>query len=537
MFKKLSIAIGVLGIAALCGGLAACSGDKPVLENYDVLVRYDANGGVYENRSGVSVADGFKFADYTADGEGTYRFKLSDPTSSARKKPVRLTKDESFFAGWYRSREIVLDSENKIRDASGRLLAEKDGNYCVVNEKGEFLDADGNVLIERSGEYYVVGTDDKSTPYISEPVYKYDGYWDFSKDTFECTAEGERELTLYAGWVPYYTFEYYVKQDNVWTKYGETNFDYKTTNEEGSKSSDYDTIWVPDWANGVMEHKHPYASSGSFDFPKIEGTTFVAAYTDEACTQKIEDSFTHPGTLDVAHAQAVNSVQKIYVEVENLVRYRIQTAEQLIANPNVNGYYTILNDLDFENKAWPSLFISSEFKGEFTAEEGKTCKISNAVATCSTAGEYCGLFGKLDKDAKVGGITFDNVTLKIVKTSVRQTGSIGAFAGEIEEGASVSQIQINGALMLGQIDPSRCTVNMLVGSGSKSGISVGDAGIVLKVFGEQLGTGDNKYYKFTLDKDLTDVDAEGNVSLVLAEGDDKTKLDKEIYDIKKFGGI
>lgn len=532
MIKKLAILLGVAGLAALCAGLAACKKEQTELDKYDVLVYYDANGGGFQNRDDVSLADGFNFSDYEADENGNYHFKLTEPTSSSRKNKVSLTKSQSFFAGWYKTRTMIVEDDGSIKDSSGRLIKEDDGKYYVVDEEGNYLDANGKVLIKRNGEYYVINTNDKGKRVLTDPVYKYDDYWDFENDTFECSKNGVRKLTLYAGWVPYYTFEYYYQNNGQWVKYGETYFDYKTTNAENSKTYDYDTIWIPDWANGIMDHTHKYESSGTYTFPKLSGSTFIAAYSDEACTQKIESSFTHQGSLDVLHAEAIDRVQKIYVEFENVERYRIENAEQLKNNPNLNGYYTVLDDLDFSEYDWPSLFATGTFRGEFCAEDGKTVTISNAKASLDTTISYGGLFGRIANGAKISGITFTEATVTLAETRRNQTCSIGLFAGEVEEGASVSGVTVDGALVLGQVhNLSNCTVNMVVGSGSRNGVTVAGVGIKLQASGKsQIG-----YYSYTVDPENTTIDSDGNVTIAFLDNAN-SKRDNEIEDINTFGG-
>lgn len=538
MIKKLAILLGVAGLGALCAGLAACKKQQSELDKYDVLVYYDANGGSYTDGENVSMADGFKFSDYEADEDGNYHLKLTEPTSSDRSEQKFITKSQNFFAGWYKTRTLVTESDGSIKDSSGRLIKEEDGKYYVVNEDGNFLDEDGNVLIERDGKYYVVNTNDEKKREVSYPVYEYDGYWDFENDTLECSKSSERKLTLYAGWVPYYTFEYYYKENDEWTKYGETYFDYKTTHAPDSRTFDHDTIWVPQWGDVVMNHNHKFEITDTYIFPKLEGRTFVAAYTDEACTQKIESSFTHQGTLDVLHAVAVNRVQKIYVEFENVVRYRIKTAKQLADNPNLNGYYTILNDLDFSGTNWPALFATGNFNGEFLAEDGKTVTISNAKATLSSeTATYFGLFGKISKDAKVSGITFNDAVVTIKSTGRFQRCFVGTFAGEIEDGATVSSVTVGGNLILEKVNSlSKDTVNinMVVGSGSKEGVTVAGGGIKLQAAGEQqLGETLGSYvYLFLVDVAETTVSADGTVNIVFTS----IKKDNQIEDIITFGG-
>lgn len=571
MLKKLRIILGLLFIAALCAGLAACKAEGD-LDKYDVLVYYDANGGEYSSLSNVTVVDGFCFSDFTADDNGLYHFNLLEPTSSARPYVLSLTKTQSFRAGWYKTREVVKDEEGRILDSDGRILVERednDGNivYYVTNEEGYLLDEEGNALVYREkyhdedenkdydAGYYIVGKNSKSTPAISEPFYTYDDRWDFENDELICDPEegnlldkdgniiakksenGKYELRLYSGWVPYYYFYYYRQVDGEWVKYGETYFNYSIVEEENY--TDRNTIWTPDWNEGAMDHKHPYKYSSTYEFPGLSGHTFVAAYNDEACTDKIEGSTTHNGSLDIEHAAPIDRIQNIYVVFEEGVKFRIETAEQLAKNVNLNGQYTILDNLQFsDGMEWPSAFITGEFNGTFTPEDNKTVTITGAVARfASTTATHGGLFGHIGANAVIKNINFVNVILDITTgANNRQDSSLGLFSGEIEDGATVENITVGGIVKLGKIlrfdenSLNQCRVNLLVFGDNKNGVDLAASGIKLQVYCEDNSYGDNINYLFTVDPNATTVDNDGNVSFAFVDGSDD-QYDEPIYEI------
>ena len=63
---KFILALGCLSFA--CAGLAACGAKTKVEENqakgYKISVTYDANGGSFLNRQGVTIMDMFNPSDY-----------------------------------------------------------------------------------------------------------------------------------------------------------------------------------------------------------------------------------------------------------------------------------------------------------------------------------------------------------------------------------------------------------------------------------------------------------------------------------------
>ena len=168
---------------------------------YTVSVRFDANGGTFKG-SNSTVVDSFNPDESTV-------IKLLSPDDDRRGKnnKMEVSKPECMLAGWYASRTPI--DENDL-------------------SKG----------------------------------YTYSDRWDFNEDSItldenkEYTAN-EPVLTLYAAWIPYFTFEYYT-EDGV--KYAET--------------SGY-SITVPEWKTGD-------ATIDMGKFPKRDGYTLLSAYSDSA---------------------------------------------------------------------------------------------------------------------------------------------------------------------------------------------------------------------------------------------------------------
>ncbi|MCQ2399794.1 MAG: hypothetical protein MJ072_04740, partial [Clostridia bacterium] len=358
MNKKLKVIFGVLLLGVAVFSFSACTKLNPIEQHrkdgYDVSVTYDANGGKFLDRQNVSITDMFKSEDYT-DDTGACNIKLTSPTDLSRPSSaghITIQKAGYSLAGWY-------------LNCSPRLVDEK-----PVDERGRFVE-------EKEGVWYVA-----DTKTVSEPAYDYSDPWDFENDKFTVT-DDNKEMTLYAGWVPYYEFEYYYSTDDgaTWseTAFSTTKFDFVMANAVGSTSADRGTIWVPRWNDGAMNHTFTYSNGTKYNFPKVSGCTFLHAYTDNGCQNEITDNFVHQGSLDYENAKAINFVQKIFVTYETVERYKIESADQICSHPNLNGYYEIVEDLDFTGLSWPQAFVTGEFTGTFVGVGGEK-KFSNVSA-------------------------------------------------------------------------------------------------------------------------------------------------------------
>lgn len=128
-------------------------------ENYNVSVRYDANGGTFTTNTSV-IVDSFNIDDLKKNSDGEAEIALLSPDNSKRGNDAFTAVNSGYFlAGWYSER-----TENK--------------------------DSDGNVY------------------------YTYSGKWDFDKDLLEIDSSKEYlaqepVMTLYAAWIPLFEIEFY----------------------------------------------------------------------------------------------------------------------------------------------------------------------------------------------------------------------------------------------------------------------------------------------------------------------------------------
>ena len=522
MKKKTKILLG-LGCASLMAlGLGACAKATPIEdyqdEGYKITVRYDANGGSFMSRPGITIVDMFNPSDYQADGNGIVQIPLLEPTDSSRPtsgaEKIALTKPDHFFAGWYATRTV------KTKDGSPEELG-----GVPVDENGKEL-----VRVEKNENVSYVYADDTTKEAV--PAYTYSDYWDFENDRIEyALADTQiKEMTLYAGWLPYYEFEYYYQEDGVWTEFATTNFDYKTTNAEGSKTHDKDTIWIPTWENGAMKHTHDYENTETYEFPKMEGFTFSKAFTDPECTNQITGEFIHQGGLELETCVAVNPIQKIYVQFEKGERYRIETAKQLKDNANLKGIYEILADLDFsgEDAGWPTSFPTGKFEGQMYSSAGNKFTLSNISAKFMAETTSGGMFGSIGENAVVKDLVFENVTTDIAYANGRLTDfTFGAFAGSIAETANVSNVAFSGTLKIGTIKLDRTYTINLLATGNVAGIQAKE--LHLQVYGKKLINDYSYTVNFADPAEAVKIDANLNVTLLFVT---TYRTTQEIYNIQ-----
>ncbi len=518
MKKKICTILSLSCIAAACVFAAGCAEksavDKLREAGCKVFVTYNANGGKFIGTEKVYLLDGINPDDscWTKSDDGKTHIKLTDPTNKLRPTgttdKMTLTKTEYSLAGWYRNRELLKDEKGNALDEAGNVLTQKDEMYFLKLTNGDGSErkvtvCDGQYFYEGEASDGGIVKDTATNKYVYErskaeakiaemvtPAYSYSGYWDFATDEIEyAESDGEVSLTLYAGWVPYYQYYYYVKNDSdEWEKYGTTYFDYVLSSSGNEKYADQGEMYLPNWqgGNGAMNYSHTYIDKSTKEFPSIAGKTFKAAYADKECTQKYTDKITHNGTLDPATALPKDRIQNVYVEFYDEEMFKIETAEQLAANAKTNGSYEILNDLDFEKTTWPAVFTTGAFTGKmFSATDKKSVTLKNVKAQYSGTTANGGLFGLIAAGAQLKNLRFENVTMDFASVTCSETDTgYGLFSGNVDEAAQIKNVTVSGAkLRLGIIQlQSGYKINLLAG-GNASGITQ-EGETALEVYGE-----------------------------------------------------
>ena len=530
---KALLIVGSLG--ALCAGLAACSKKDTVLDEYNkqgyiIVVNYDGSGGKISGGSNVSIVDMFNPEKFEADENGYIHIKLREPTTrQSTADNITVERTDYELVGWYQDRQLVK------------------------NEKGEVVDEEGTALVEKNEKYYRVTIDSQGATVEEEaiPAYTFSKPWNFEKDRVDFkVGESGLDMTLYAAWIPKYSFEYYYEVEDEethqkeWTKFGTTTFNYieaqSIDRDDSTKITD--SVFVPDWSEGKMEHKY----SGKYTFPSVADMTFKAAYLDKECTEQITRSnpYRHPGSLNYDTAAPVNPVQKIYVEFDKGNYYRISSASEFAGIGDAAGYYTIINDtLDFncslkddkvsftsESILWPTSLMISTFTGKILSESGNALTFKNVGAQYNNRNTIGGLFGEIGKGAVIDEIVFENVIFDVKSATSTGGLSFGTFAGNIKDGATLESVTIGGQLRFWDVSVYGTRKINLVANCEKEEMQsrITNAGIVLTVCGERQS--DTEYYFSTIDPEKTSVDAQGNVTLAAAADDiDERYKNQQFY--------
>ena len=160
MRKKIKSVLFVLMTVATCAMMAGCASEKTPYEindsdNYNVSVKYDANGGYFTTNTSV-IVDSFN----VSDKSGETQIALISPDNEIRGNDAFTAVNNGYFlAGWYQKR----------------------------TETGK--DADGN------------------------PIYTYSDKWDFEKDTLKVDTSKNYSsenpvMTLYAAWIPMFEINF-----------------------------------------------------------------------------------------------------------------------------------------------------------------------------------------------------------------------------------------------------------------------------------------------------------------------------------------
>ena len=379
---------------------AGCGEENPYAvnnsENFTVSIRFDANGGSFTTTDTRAITDSYNIANMAVNAEGKVEIPLLDPSDKTRKDACTAAKDGYFLAGWYTQR-----TEN----------------------------ADG--------------------------TYTYSDAWDFTSDRVQVDPNGqysaeEPVLTLYAGWAPEFTVEYYDRADN--TLIGTYKF---------SPASGMD-VQIPEWdeETGALE---------MYKVPKRAGYTLQTISYDQEGLQIVDTpTITHPAVLDIASATVTNGTLKLYTSWKEGEWYRITSAQQFAKNFNPQGCYDILADLDFADVTWPTALMHGNFTGKIN---GNGHTISNVtLLQTDNSRLHTGLFGNLTEGAVVQDLTFDHVTLTI-KGGARVAGaSFGLLAGTISSDAQVTSVAVTESQLLIH---SRCyfafedyVIGLLCGTGN-----------------------------------------------------------------------
>lgn len=400
MKKRTKLIIGLIAACAGCCILAACSSDNSPYNEFAMpTVHYDPNGGQFASTDYVTMTDAYPVE------QAMSGILLIEPGDDKRGEKVwelsAVSRSGYFLAGWYRERSLRTDEAGNPLD--------EDGNLCSVSHKDQ--------------------------------GYVYSGRWNFDTDLFTVSSdwqyvEGEYTMTLYAAWIPEFSYEFYQETEDGWELY--SSYPFNPINLPGDLA-----ISLPSLdAEGV-------AMQYSASFPQADGKTFVAAYTDADKTEAAEDTFYHLGEVDLEHGVSVNGITKCYTTWKDGVWFNISTAEQFIANSRTDGCYEILADLDFTDLTWSAGLARGSFTGQIVGNGHSFSNIS--VMQTEVTQTYGGLFGRIAAEAVIKNVSFQNVTYVLASGSRVTPSNFGLFAGELALNATVENVSVTGTLQIGNI--------------------------------------------------------------------------------------
>ncbi len=413
--KLILLSCSLLVIAVL---LAACAKDASPYGGYNkngytVSVKFDANGGVFAPNTSVRV-DSYDLSKYTANAEGKKEIKLFDPNDAVRddQKYAAYLNETHYLAGWYTERTEVSDGNG--------------------------------------------GT-----------TYSYSGWWDFDTDRLALDADKEYSakepvITLYAAWVPKFSYEFYTVDEKTGaiTQVGEPMVIDPTTDKG---------LRLP----SLNEQTGKIGDAN--DFPTLSDKTYNKIYTDPELKNEVTGAVvTHSGSFDKATAQSSNPVMKLYCTTIDGLWFEVDTPDKIAKNAFANANFILKSDIDFSGKFWPSGLQTGNFTGSIDGN-GYTIKNVTVTQSNSSAANF-GLFGQLTESARIKNVTFDGIKIK-VNDGLRPNGAnLGILAGSISESADIENVVIkNSTLEISTSQTKPFIVNpqygLVSGAGSLDGIT------------------------------------------------------------------
>jgi len=249
-------------LIALAMSIAACGKgnvyDELAKQGYAVRVRFDSGGAFVNDTQNVTIVEVFSEDDIVTNSDGETGVMLLAPDDPIRGEGVfKLAKIDGtnnyFQIGWYTKRTPIVDDEGNPLDIFGVPTAESK----------------------------------------REQAYTYSGLWDFDSDVVDPAALADGEMTLYAAWAPFFTYEFYSQNES-----GEFEL-------IGSKQKL--TLLIPKVSEAT-------GNINMNDFPKVSGKVFASAYLDEALTEEISENLDGRQLfVDYETGTVKQTVVKIYI--------------------------------------------------------------------------------------------------------------------------------------------------------------------------------------------------------------------------------
>ncbi len=271
-------------------------------------------------------------------------------------------------------------------------------------------------------------------------------------------------ITLYAKWLPYKVFEFYVEDsEGNWVQITQNGTPY-VYNGESIRLPRIETARdmmnkADNLGNWFYTEKYFKPLDSSFDQYNdcISGRTFVGAYTDESCspesliTPKTETTDFTAAEYFQRHPELdpMNDPVKIYTKWEEGNWFNIYsendfeyTVRQLKAGNSkfANAKIRLMADLDFSKtgRAW---FMDDMSTNADLYIDGNGHTISGINATANANAKSGGIFGSLSENAVIKNLTIANSTFTVPAYSGEGTARYGLLAGSIANGAVLENIK------------------------------------------------------------------------------------------------
>ncbi len=261
MKKRIFSALFATILIASAVSMAACGNDvygNLAGEGYTVKVIYEDGGARVNETQNVNIVEVFNAKDAVTRNGKTGIALLAPNDAKRGEGAFKLTKSDEktlyYQVGWYTERTPRVDKNGQALDAFG----------VPVSESGK------------------------------EQGYVYSGKWDFERDLVDIDSLENGEFTLYAAWIPAFTYEFYAK--------GEAGAFEKIDLIENKFEIKY-----PKW----NDRKEKFDMK---DFPEVEGKVFEGAYLDEAMTMPIEGDFDGREVfINYENGTVESAIVKIYI--------------------------------------------------------------------------------------------------------------------------------------------------------------------------------------------------------------------------------
>lgn len=294
-----------------------------------------------------------------------------------------------------------------------------------VDECKEFNITRDNYTL--AGWYYPATNEDGSIKYIDEEndIVELGDAFDFS--TY--VAKSGDAIDLYAKWFKDQGLVYVLVADDLPDNqlvYGGNTY------EEG------DVLKNEEFYNGYI-----YLPDGDpLNLNGDTGYTFVGYYEDAECR------VLRSGRVDSTGEEEDVKIYAKYLPSGWTVIKNPSDFEEIFAvtDKEINGKYYIADNIDGKDEDAITISAGTKFNATI---KGNDFTISNFKFTSDTLSpikrETVSIFGDITSDAQISDITFSNFNVSVISTKARFYAYF--FASEIDEGADISDVIIDGGTM------------------------------------------------------------------------------------------